>query len=81
MAKAALAVGTYNYDDGKTYHLKITKDSSGKLTLRASIDKLGMMGQTLTWTPLTQAQIAQYDGREARPKSCRRLLPSVATSI
>lgn len=58
----------YNYDDGKTYHLKITKDSSGKLTLRASIDKLGMMGQTLTWTPLTQEQIAKYEGEKPEPK-------------
>lgn len=51
----------YNYDDGKIYHLKITKESSGKLTLRASIDKMGMMGKTLVWTPLTQAQIDQYE--------------------
>lgn len=58
----------YNYDDGKTYHLKITKDSNGILTLRASIDKLGMMGQTLTWTPLTQEQIAQYEPQKPEPK-------------
>ena len=71
----------YNYDDGKTYHLKITKDSSGKLTLRASIDKLGMMGQTLTWTPLTQEQIAKYEGEKPEPKVVERLLPSIAASV
>lgn len=54
----------YNYDDGKTYHLKVTKESNGTLTLRASIDKLGMMGQTLIWTPLTQEQIAKYESEK-----------------
>lgn len=50
----------YNYDDGKTYSLKITKEKNGNLTLRASIDKMGMMGKTLEWIPLTQEQINHY---------------------
>ncbi|WP_233712823.1 MULTISPECIES: DUF2147 domain-containing protein [unclassified Helicobacter] len=54
----------YNYDNGKTYNLKITKEKDGKLILRASIDKAGIMGQTLTWTPLTQEQIEKYEGEK-----------------
>ncbi len=54
----------YNYDDGKIYNLKITQEKDGKLTLRASIDKLGMMGQTLTWIPLTPEQIQKYEGEK-----------------
>lgn len=51
----------YNYDDGKTYYLKITIEKNGNLTLRASIDKLGMMGETLVWTPLDEAKTKQYE--------------------
>ncbi len=54
----------YNYDDGKTYNLKITIESNGNLTLRASIDKNGWLGETLTWTPLSQAEIIKYEGEK-----------------
>ena len=54
----------YNYDDGKTYHLKITIESNGNLTLRASLDKNGWLGETLTWTPLNEADIAKYNGEK-----------------
>ena len=63
-SKAFSGGEVYNYDDGKTYHLKVTKEPNGNLTLRASIDKLGMMGQTLIWTPLTQEQIAKYQSEK-----------------
>ncbi len=54
----------YNYDDGKTYHLKITIESNGNLTLRASLDKNGWLGETLTWTPLSESDIAKYNGEK-----------------
>ena len=54
----------YNYDDGKTYNLKIAIESNGNLTLRASIDKNGWLGETLTWTPLSQAEIDKYEGEK-----------------
>lgn len=54
----------YNYDDGKTYHLKITIESNGNLTLRASLDKNGWLGETLVWTPLSESDIAKYEGEK-----------------
>lgn len=54
----------YNYDDGKTYYLKITIESNGNLSLRASLDKKGWLGESLTWTPLSQQDIAKYEGEK-----------------
>lgn len=54
----------YNYDDGKTYYLKITIESNGNLSLRASLDKKGWLGESLTWMPLSQQDIAKYEGEK-----------------
>lgn len=54
----------YNYDDGKTYYLKITIESNGNLSLRASLDKKGWLGESLTWTPLSPQDIAKYEGEK-----------------
>ena len=50
----------YDYDDGKVYHLKAHFVDDNTLEMRASIDKLGMMGLTLTWKRLTKAQEEKY---------------------
>jgi len=61
--KVGVYVGgmVYNYDNGKTYNLKITQDEkSGNLTLRASIDKSGFMGETLVWRRLNKEEEDRY---------------------
>lgn len=50
----------YNYDDGKTYYLKATFTDDNTLEMRASVDKLGMLGSTMVWKRLTKAQEEKY---------------------
>lgn len=40
----------YSPRNGKTYYCKITLTDDGKLKLRGSLDKMGMLGKTETWT-------------------------------
>lgn len=54
----------YNYDDGKTYFLKITRKSNGILILYVSIDFMGFVGQSFIWTPLTKEQQEYYESQK-----------------
>ncbi|PAF49277.1 hypothetical protein BKH41_03920 [Helicobacter sp. 12S02232-10] len=49
----------YNFDNGKTYYLKITLEKDD-LKLRASIDKSGLMGETLIWKKLSEQEAQKY---------------------
>ncbi|PAF42140.1 hypothetical protein BJI48_07340 [Helicobacter sp. 11S02596-1] len=49
----------YNFDNGKTYYLKITPEKD-QLKLRASIDKTGLMGETLIWKKLSNEEAQKY---------------------
>ncbi|PAF43707.1 DUF2147 domain-containing protein [Helicobacter sp. 11S03491-1] len=49
----------YNFDNGKTYYLKITPENN-ELQLRASIDKTGFMGENLIWKKLSENEVKKY---------------------
>ncbi|PAF52037.1 DUF2147 domain-containing protein [Helicobacter sp. 13S00477-4] len=49
----------YNFDNGKTYYLKITPEKN-QLKLRATIDKSGLMGETLIWKKLPEEETQKY---------------------
>lgn len=40
----------YNPRNGKVYYCKLTLTKDGKLKLRGSLDKMGILGQTEIWT-------------------------------
>lgn len=54
----------YNYDDGKEYYLKAEFSDDNTLEMRASLDKMGMMGKTLIWKRLDKAQEEKYKNQK-----------------
>lgn len=51
----------YNPDDGKTYHAKVTLSDNGtEIKIRASADRAGIFGKTITWKKLSSSDAAKY---------------------
>ena len=50
----------YNPYDGKTYNSKLSIDKDGKLVLRGSIDKAGILGKTMKWTRVPDSEKSKF---------------------
>ncbi|EKV56080.1 DUF2147 domain-containing protein [Brachyspira hampsonii] len=50
----------YNPYDGKTYNGKMSIDKEGKLILRGSIDKAGILGKSMKWTRVPDAEKSRF---------------------
>ncbi|MGI0406773.1 DUF2147 domain-containing protein [Helicobacter himalayensis] len=49
----------YNYDSGEIYYAKITLEGKN-LTLRASVDSAGVLGETKIWSRLSDEELKPY---------------------
>ncbi len=50
----------YNPYDGKTYNSKMSIDKEGKLVLRGSIDKAGILGKSMKWTRVPDSEKSRF---------------------
>ncbi|WP_300369686.1 DUF2147 domain-containing protein [Brachyspira sp.] len=50
----------YNPYDGKTYNSKMSIDKEGKLLLRGSIDKAGLLGKSMKWTRVPDSEKSRF---------------------
>lgn len=50
----------YNPYDGKTYNSKMYIDKDGKLVLRGSIDKAGLLGKSMKWTRVPDSEKSKF---------------------
>ncbi|MEI0495664.1 DUF2147 domain-containing protein [Brachyspira intermedia] len=48
------------WNDGKTYNSKMSIDKEGKLVLRGSIDKAGLLGKSMKWTRVPDSEKSRF---------------------